>query len=97
MRKDTTEGVGESRPSFSSLEAAAREKVRGWLQDLLEQEVTEFLGRGRSTRRAAVDPAGGYRNGYGKPRKLTLSSGTIQLRRPRVRGVERARRDVAFQ
>jgi putative transposase len=88
VRKDTTEGVRESRPSFASLEEAAREKVRSWLQDLLEQEVTEFLGRGRSTRRAAVDPAGGYRNGFGKPRKLTFSSGTIQLRRPRVRGVE---------
>ncbi len=88
MRKDTTEGVRESRPSFASLEAAAREKVRGWLQELLEQEVTEFLGRGRSTRRAAVDAAVGYRNGYGKPRKLTLSNGTIELRRPRVRGIE---------
>lgn len=88
MRKDTTEGVRESRPSFSSLEAAAREKVRGWLQDLLEQEITEFLGRGRSVRRAAVDGDSGYRNGYGKQRKLTLSNGTVELRRPRVRGVE---------
>ena len=32
--------------------------------------------------------APGYRNGYGKPRRLTLSSGTIQVRRPRVRNVE---------
>ncbi len=88
MRKDTTEGVRESRPSLASLEEAAREKVRGWLQDLLEQEVTEFLGRGRSTRRAAVDAAVGYRNGFGRPRKLTLSNGTIELRRPRVRGIE---------
>jgi transposase-like protein len=88
VRKDTTEGVRESRPSFSSLEAAAREKVRGWLQDLLEQEITEFLGRGRSVRRAAVDGDSGYRNGYGKQRKLTLSNGTVELRRPRVRGVE---------
>ena len=29
----------------------------------------------------------GYRNGYGKPRTLTLSSGTITVRRPRVRGL----------
>ncbi|MFN2486335.1 MAG: IS256 family transposase [Acidimicrobiia bacterium] len=88
MRKDTTEGVGESRPSFESLEEAARLKVRDWLQDLLEEEVTEFLGRRRSQRRGAVDVAIGYRNGYGKPRKLTLSSGTVELRRPRVRGIE---------
>ena len=30
----------------------------------------------------------GYRNGYGKPRRLAMSSGTITLRRPRVRGIE---------
>ncbi len=28
------------------------------------------------------------RNGYGKPKRLAMSSGTIMLRRPRVRGVE---------
>ena len=88
MRKDITEGVLESRPSFESLEEAARQKVRDWLEDLLEQEVTEFLGRSRSERRAAVDAAVGYRNGYGKRRRLTLSNGTIELRRPRVRGIE---------
>jgi putative transposase len=35
-----------------------------------------------------VDPAPGYRNGYGKPRRLSLSSGTIIIKRPRVRGLE---------
>ena len=29
-----------------------------------------------------------YRNGYGKERHLTTSSGTITVRRPRVRGLE---------
>jgi hypothetical protein len=32
-----------------------------------------------------VDADAGYRNGHGKPRRLTLSSGTITVRRPRVR------------
>jgi putative transposase len=27
----------------------------------------------------------GYRNGYGKPRRLTLTNGTITVRQPRVR------------
>ncbi len=63
--------------------------MRGWLQDLLEAEVDELLGRAKSERRKAVDPAPGYRNGYGKPRKLTLSNGTVMLRRPRVRGAEK--------
>jgi putative transposase len=32
-----------------------------------------------------VDAPAGYRNGYGKPRRLALTSGTITVRRPRVR------------
>lgn len=35
-----------------------------------------------------MDGPEGYRNGYGKARRLTMSSGTITLRRPRVRGLE---------
>ena len=36
-------------------------------------------------RREGIDAAAGYRNGYGRPRRLSLSVGTITLRRPRVR------------
>jgi transposase-like protein len=46
------------------------------------------LGRGRYERREAVDGAPGYRNGYGKPRRLSAMAGTITVRRPRVRGLE---------
>jgi transposase-like protein len=42
----------------------------------------------KSQRRKAVDDTSDYRNGHGKPRKLTVSNGTIELRRPRVRGLE---------
>jgi transposase-like protein len=58
------------------------------IQGILEEEVTELLGRSRSERREQVDSPSGYRNGYGKERNLTLSCGTITLRRPRVRGLE---------
>jgi putative transposase len=47
-----------------------------------------LLGSAPSERRSLVDAQSGYRNGYGKPRKLTLSNGTITLQRPRVRGME---------
>jgi transposase-like protein len=67
------------------LEEFAREHVQRFIQTLLEEEVSELLGRTKSARRDAVDPAPGYRNGYGKPRRLTLTSGTITVRRPRVR------------
>ena len=46
------------------------------------------MGREKSKRREAVDASPGYRNGHGKPGRLSMSSGTITLRRPRVRGVE---------
>jgi hypothetical protein len=35
-----------------------------------------------------VDADAGYRNGHGKPWRLTLSSGTITVRRPRVRDLD---------
>ncbi|MFZ5993288.1 MAG: IS256 family transposase [Deinococcota bacterium] len=76
-----------SSPTWETLRDWLRGKIRELMQGLLEEEVTEFLGRARYERRAAVD-ACGYRNGYGKPRKLTTSMGTIEVRRPRVRGVE---------
>jgi len=50
--------------------------------------VTEVLGRRKSERRPAIDSPPVYRNGQGKARKLTLSCGTIKVRRPRVRGLE---------
>jgi transposase-like protein len=65
-----------------------RQRIQMWLQDLLEEEVTELLGREKSERRKEVDAVPGYRNGHGKLRHLTLSQGTIAVRRPRVRGLE---------
>ena len=56
------------------------------LQRVLDEEVDDLLGRGRHERRAA--DAVGYRNGYGKPRRVALMNGTITVRRPRVRGLD---------
>jgi putative transposase len=78
----------EKRPEWWALEEWARLRVQGWLQDLLEDEVTELLGRQKSERRPAVEAAEGYRNGHGKPRRLSMTAGTITVRRPRVRGLE---------
>ena len=70
------------------MEDWARGKIQDWLQLLLESEVTELLGREKSERREAVDAGAAYRNGYGKRRRLSMMSGTITVRRPRVRGLE---------
>ena len=77
-----------SRVAWESLEEWVRQKVQELLQTILEEEVTELLGRHRSERRSAVDGSPGYRNGYGKERRLTLQCGTVTVRRPRVRGLD---------
>ncbi len=88
MEEKSTNNTPASSVVFEHLEAFARVKVQEFLQSVLEEEVTELLGRKKSERREAVDAAQGYRNGYGKPRKLAMISGTIILRRPRLRGLE---------
>lgn len=88
MEKRITEEGAASRVCFEQLESWLRGQMQELIQEVLEQEVTELLGRGRSQRRAEVDGAVGYRNGHGKPRRLTLSNGTITVRRPRVRGTK---------
>ena len=89
MRKDIAGPETESTmPLWEGLEGVVREKATEFIQQILEEEVTELLGREKSERKAAVDAAPGYRNGYGKARRLSMSSGTITVRRPRVRGLE---------
>ena len=88
MKEDTPETSMPSTVVFAELESWVRRQIQSWIQDLLEEEVTCLLGRERHARREGVDAPRGYRNGYGKPRHLTLSSGTITVRRPRVRNVE---------
>ena len=80
-----SEGRG---PEFEHLEEWVRGKVQGFIQEVLEEEVAVVLGRGKSQRRKAVDAPPGYRNGYGKPRRIGMTIGTVVVRRPRVRGLE---------
>jgi len=87
MQNQTTPGDDVSRVGWQSLEDHVRTEAQKWVQRLLEEEVTEALGRLKSQRQAPVDGPAGYRNGHGKPRRLALSSGTVTLRRPRVRGL----------
>src|SRR5947207_10465558 len=61
--------------------------MQQFLQRMVEEEVDGVLGRARYERRNGVDAVPGYRNGFGQPRRLSLSNGTITLRRPRVRGL----------
>ena len=85
--ENTEHGMG-SRPEWDHLEDWLRGQVQGLIQHVLEEEVTEFLGRAKSARRSGEDSDSGYRNGHSRSRKLTMSSGTIRVRRPRVRDTE---------
>ena len=88
MKDKNTRETSSSRVTWESLENWVRLKIQGWVQDLLVSEVTVLLGREKSERRKPVDGESGSRNGYGKPRNLTMGGGTITVRRPRVRGLE---------
>jgi putative transposase len=88
MEQQTTSHASSSSPIWESLEAFVREQVQRLIQALLEEEITELLGRPKSARRNGVDAPKGLRNGYGKPRRLSLSVGTITVRWPRVRGLD---------
>lgn len=88
MEKKNTGGGTRSSVEWEGLEAWVRGNVQSYIQRLLEDEVRAFLGRGKSERRVCAEGPRGYRNGYGKPRRLTLSCGTVTVRRPRVREAE---------
>ena len=73
---ESTENIGKS------LDEIAREGARRMLMSVLDAEVEDFLGRKRYERQSG---SVGYRNGYGKQRKVAIGSGTMNLRAPRVR------------
>ncbi len=67
---------------FDPIEAGIRDRVRGFIQELLEQELTASLGRGKSER-ASGEPKG-YRNGT-RERQLLGSFGPVEVEVPRAR------------
>jgi hypothetical protein len=66
----------------SDLDEIAREGARRMLAQALEAEVADYIARNQECDehgRALV-----VRNGKARPRKMTLGSGTIKVRAPRV-------------
>jgi transposase-like protein len=88
-RKDEVNGQDGNEAAAvvgDQLEALARHGARQMLMDALDEEVEGYLQRGRYRRREDDDDFRGYRNGT-SPRRLTLGSGTIDLKVPRVRDI----------
>lgn len=88
MVKENNESNVKSRPIFEELEDFVRDHVRELIQSIVEEEVDEFLGRMKYERKSKSGSAEGYRNGYAPMRKLSMMSGTIEIRRPKLRGLE---------
>lgn len=88
MNEIITEVERQSSKTYDMLEEMIRLKIQEYIQDIVEDEVEEFLGRKKSQRIKPVDGIAGYWNGHGKPKKFAVMSGTITIRRPRVRGTE---------
>ncbi|MDQ2762733.1 MAG: IS256 family transposase [Pseudomonadota bacterium] len=83
---DGTTGLFAGEAWFDPIETGIRERVRGFIQELVEQELTAALGDRAKHERAAETPKG-YRNGT-RERQLTGSFGTVQLSVPRARLAE---------
>ena len=62
---------------FDPIEAELRERVRGFLEEMIEQEAAAALGRSRYQR----GPSAGYRNGT-RSRRLLGSFGPVEITVP---------------
>jgi putative transposase len=65
---------------FDPIEAGLRERIRHFIEELLEQELTEALGR----RRHGRGPSPGHRHGH-RERRLIGSFGPVEITVPRAR------------
>jgi putative transposase len=81
---DVLAGIGEVE---DPVEAVARLGARLILQQALEDEVSEFVGRGRYERVGGGEVI--YRNGFQEPSTVRTTSGPAVVERPRVRDASR--------
>ncbi len=86
MDKDTSKGPAEGAlfagdAWFDPLEAGIRSRIRGLIEELVEQELEAVLGRGRYGRGGAV---AGHRHGH-RTRQLAGSFGPVEVAVPRAR------------
>jgi len=79
----TEKGSGEKAKKKHSLKQYLLEKMKSWINSLLEGERDEFLGRGRHR---PLDPEhDNYRNGYRRRKINFFGLGEIELKVPRDR------------
>ena len=84
------EGIASSEQPLSQF---VRLAVQGMVQQALEQEVTDYLGRERYERQGE---GSGYRNGY-KPGRIRSAEGEIAFEVPQVRASEQPYRSKLLE
>ena len=87
--KDSSEGSSEFLGAgwFDPIEAAIRDRVRGFIEELVDAELDAALGRSRYRRPVPAEVAGGsagYRHGR-RDRRLLGSFGPVTISVPRAR------------
>ncbi|MCA1617087.1 MAG: IS256 family transposase [Acidobacteria bacterium] len=88
MSESYTENIFTvSAKEHDPLEAIVRRGARVMLEAALEHEVFDYLARTKHERVGAEKEFRGYRNGYAPERKITVGSGTIKVKVPRVADV----------
>jgi transposase-like protein len=86
LSSDTTLFAGEA--WFDPIEAGLRGRIRGFIEDLLEQELAAALGRGRYERRgeeAAPDTSPRTSADGHRSRSLMGSFGAVEIAAPKAR------------
>src|SRR6478752_4937915 len=86
MDKDSSKGPGEQalfagEAWFDPIETGVRGRIRGFIEELVEQELKAALGRGRYERAGGTS---GHRHGH-RRRQLTGSFGPVEIAVPRAR------------
>jgi putative transposase len=95
MDKDSRDALADSplffgEAWFDPIEMGIRERVRGFIEELVEEELSDALGRtryqrpGRSAGPVATHTAAGYRHGR-RQRQLLGSFGPVTISAPRAR------------
>ena len=79
------------------IEALVRRGAQVMLQAALEQEVQQYLERTRHQRSGNEAEFRGYRNGHAQERTVTIGSGTIKIKTPRVSDVPAHQEQFASQ
>lgn len=87
MQDDSSKGAcrqGETANGADGIEQGVRQRIRGWIETLVEAELTAVLGTAASERRG--DDRVGYRHGHrGRTLATSLGPTTFSLPRARVR------------